>query len=101
MAAEAGRINFKALLQDAISDLDVFQQAERIDVKSYGFVIKEGSKDYVAAEIRLKLMEGHAVKEVTLSSWAKLQETETWVTLDDVKAKPETIAILLKLALQG
>lgn len=97
--AKAGDVDFKTLLQDAVTTIDALKHADRIDVKRYGFVIENGSKDYVAAEIKLAVMKGDVTKDVTLSSWSKQQALENWVTLDDIKTKPVAIEKLFLMAL--
>ena len=99
--AKAGNVNFKEMFSKAVPSIDILKNANRIEVKKYGFVIKDGSKDYVAAEIHLKVIdETNKAIDVVLSSRSSQQETESWVTLDDVKIKPEKVEMLFKMALK-
>jgi hypothetical protein len=98
--AKAGDVDFKTLLKDSVATMDTLKHADRIDVKRYGFVIKNGSKDYVAAEVRVTVIKGDVTNDVTLSSWSKQETLEDWVTLDDVKTKPEAIEKLFVMALK-
>jgi len=98
--AEMGDIDFKTIIDLALSQSDLLKNAERIEVKKYGFVIKNGSKDYVAAEIDLVITKDSEVQTVKLSSWEKQQELELWITLDDIKTKPEAIETLFSMALK-
>lgn len=98
--AKAGDIDFKTLLKDSVATMDTLKDADRIDVKRYGFVIKNGSKDYVAAEVRVTVIKGDVTSDVTLSSWSKQVALKDWVTLDDVKTQPEAIEKLFVMALK-
>lgn len=99
--AKAGNVDFKEMFSKAVLSIDILKNADRIEVKKYGFVIKDGSKDYVAAEVHLKVInEANKASDVILSSWPSQQETENWVTLDDVKSKSEKIEMLFKMALE-
>jgi hypothetical protein len=98
--AKAGDVDFKTLLKDSVATMDTLKDADRIDVKRYGFVIKNGSKDYVAAEIKLTVIKGDVTKDITLSSWSNQEALKDWVTLDDVKTKPEAIEKLFVMALK-
>jgi hypothetical protein len=97
--AESGGIDFKHIVELAVSQSASLQNAERIDVKKYGFVIKNGSKDYVAAEVDLIVTENGESKSMKVSSWPKQQELELWITLDELKTKPEAIETLFSMAL--
>ena len=98
--AKAGNVDFKTLLKDSVATIATLKDAERIEVKTYGFVIKNGSKDYVAAEIKLAVIKGDVASDVTLSSWSKQVALKDWVTLDDVKTQPEAIEKLFVMALK-
>jgi hypothetical protein len=98
--AKAGDVDFKTLLKDSVATMDTLKDADRIDVKRYGFVIKNGSKDYVAAEVRVTVTKGDITNDVTLSSWSNQEALKNWVTLDDVKTKPEAIEKLFVMALK-
>ena len=98
--AKAGDVDFKTLLKDSVATMDTLKDADRIDVKRYGFVIKNGSKDYVAAEIHVTVTKGDVTNDVTLSSWSKQEAVNDRVTLDDVKTKPEAIEKLFVMALK-
>jgi hypothetical protein len=98
--AESGGIDFKRIFDLTVSQSDLLKNAERIEVKKYGFVIKNGSKDYVAAEVDLVITEGGEVHTLRLSSCGSQQELELWVTLDDIKTKPEAIEKLFSMALK-
>jgi len=98
--AQQGGVDFKALLNSAIADVSALQQAERIEVKRYGFVIKDGSKDYVAAEIHLNVMQDGQSEDLVLSSWNRQQAEEYWVTMDDIKTKSGSIQSLFEMALK-
>lgn len=98
--AKAGDVDFKTLLKDSVATMDILKDADRIDVKRYGFVIKNGSKDYVAAEVRVTVIKGDVTNDVTLSSWSKQEAVKDWVTLDTVKTKPEAIEKLFVMALK-
>jgi hypothetical protein len=104
--AKVGGVDFKAMLKQAIPSIDSLKDAERIEVTKYGFVIKNGSKDYVAAEVHLTVIEkdddeSGASQNVILSSWVTQQEIERWVTLDDVKTKPELVEMLFNMAINS
>jgi hypothetical protein len=98
--ANAGDVDFKALLKDSVATMDTLKDADRIDIKRYGFVMKNGSKDYVAAEVRVTVIKGDITSDVTLSSWFNQEVLKDWVTLDDVKTKPEAIEKLFVMALK-
>jgi hypothetical protein len=98
--AKEGDVDFKALLQAAVSTIDTLKHADRIDVKRYGFVIKNSSKDYVAAEVCVTVVKGDVTNDVTLSSWSKQETLKDWVALDDVKTKPKAIEKLFLMALK-
>lgn len=98
--AATGGVDFKTLFQQAIEQNEQFKYADSIEVKQYGFVIKNGSKDYVAAKIHLLVTQDKKVQEQVLTSWPKQQELELWVTLDEIKTKPETIEKLFSMALK-
>lgn len=98
--AQQGGVKFKALLYSAVDDLSTLQQAERIEVKRYGFVIKDGSNDYVAAEIHLLVMQDGQTEDLVLSSWNRQKAEELWITLDDVKTNAESILALFEMALK-
>jgi hypothetical protein len=98
--AKAGDVDFKTLLKDSVATMDTLKDADRIDVKRYGFVMKNGSKDYVAAEVRVTVTKGDVTSDVTLSSWSNQEVLKDWVTLDDVKTKPEAIEKLFVMALK-
>jgi hypothetical protein len=98
--AKAGNVDFKTLLKDSVATIATLKDAERIEVKTYGFVIKNGSKDYVAAVIMLTVIKGDVTSDVTLSSWSNQQALEDWVTLDDVKTNPEAIEKLFLMAMK-
>jgi hypothetical protein len=97
--AKAGSVDFKSLFSEAVSNIDVLKDADRIDVKKYGFVIKDGSKDYVAAEVRIVMHNGDVSEELVLSSWKKQKMLDAWVTLEDIKKNPESIEKLFSYAL--
>lgn len=98
--AKAGDVDFKTLLKDSVATMDTLKDADHIDVKRYGFVMKNGSKDYVAAEVRVTVTKGDVTSDVTLSSWFNQEVLKDWVTLDDVKTKPEAIEKLFVMALK-
>jgi len=98
--AQQGGVDFKQLLNAAIDDLSILQQAERIEVKRYGFVIKDGSNDYVAAEIHLLVTHDGQTEDLVLSSWDRQQSEELLITLDDVKMKSDSILQLFEVALK-
>jgi hypothetical protein len=98
--AQQGGVEFKALLNSAIADVGGLQQADRIEVKRYGFVIKDGSNDYVAAEIHLLVMQDGQTEDLILSSWDRQQAEELWITLNDVKTKADSILALFEMALK-
>ena len=98
--AKAGDVDFKTLLKDSVATMDTLKDADSTDVKRYGFVMKNGSKDYVAAEVRVTVTKGDVTSDVTLSSWSNQEVLKDWVTLDDVKTKPEAIEKLFVMALK-
>jgi hypothetical protein len=98
--ADNGGIDFKSIFQQAVRQTDQFQQAESIEVKQYGFVIKNGSKDYVAAEIQILVTQDGEIEQRILSSWPKQQELERWVTLDELKTDSDVIKELFLMALK-
>ena len=65
--ADNSGVEFQALFQQAVEQTNLFKQAESIEVKQYGFVIKNGSKDYVAAEIRALVTMGGEVEQRILN----------------------------------
>lgn len=102
-SANAGDIDFKELLHEAVAS-GSFPDASKITVSRYGFVIKDGSKDYVAAEIALTvemLTNGSlTVEQRLLSSWTPEAGDHYLVTLDEIKSQPEKIRQLFELALK-
>ena len=97
--AKSDGVDFTVLFKNAVAEMDVLKHAEGIDVKRYGFIIKDGSKDYVAAEVHLKVTENEVTTDVVLSSWPKQQELELMMTLDELKANSSTIKMLFGMAL--
>lgn len=98
-SAIVGGVDFKALFQQAVKKNDQFRQDDNIEVKQYGFFIKNVSKDYVAAEVHILVTQNGHVELRVLTSWPNQQEQELWVTLDDVKTKPDAIEKLFSMAL--
>jgi hypothetical protein len=98
--ADNGGIDFKSIFEQSVRQTDQFKQAESIEVKQYGFVIKNGSKDYVAAEIQILVTQDGEVEQRILSSWSKQQELERWVTLDELKTDSDVIKELFLMALK-
>jgi len=98
--AESSGIDFKSIFKQTVKQSDQFKQAESIEVKQYGFVIKNGSKDYVAAEIHILVTQGGDVEQRKLSSWSEQQDLERWVTLDELKTDPDVIKELFLMALK-
>lgn len=97
--AEAGNVGFKIMFSKAVPNIDILKNADRIEVKKYGFIIKDGSKDYVAAEVRIVIHNGDVSEELVLSSWEKQKMLEDWVTLEDIKKTPESIGRLFSYTL--
>lgn len=99
--AVSGNVDFKVIFKNSISEIPSLKNASRIEVKKYGFVIKDGSNDYVAAEIHLKVIdEANKESDVILSSWACQQKNEEMITLDDLKHKAESTKVLFDFSLQ-
>lgn len=98
--AKEGSVDFKTLFSEAVPNIDILKDADRIDVKKYGFVIKDGSKDYVAAEVHLFIHRGEVYEEVVLSSWKEQHTLEKWITLDELKKNSNSIYMLFEMALE-
>jgi hypothetical protein len=92
--------NIEVLLKGVVITIDALKHADRIGVKRYGFVIKNGPKDYFVSEIHVIVIKGDVTNDVTLSSWSKQEAVKDWVILDDVKTKPEAIEKLFVMALK-
>jgi hypothetical protein len=98
--AKEGSVDFKIIFNKAVPNIDILKDTDRIDVKKYGFVIKDGSKDYVAAEVHLLIHRGEVYEELVLSSWEEQQALEKWITLEELKKNSNSIYVLFEMALE-
>jgi hypothetical protein len=97
--AKVGGVDFKAMLKQAIPSIDSLKDAGRIEVTKYGFVIKNGSKDYVASEVHIYVHQGKVSEKVIFSSWPKQKALEDCVALESIKNNPEAINKLFSYSL--
>lgn len=93
--AKSSGLDVNKLIQQLIINAEQFSQFDTFEVKEYGFVIKDGSSDYVAANIEINACFETVCQLKKLTSWHSSTPDEDKVTLDQLKSQTGIIKSLI------
>jgi len=95
--AADSNLDVKQIINYQIFNSEIYNQYDTVSVLEYGFEIKDGSKDFVAAKILLNACVKESCKDYQLSSWDKFEQSNL-VTLDMLKTDSNSIKYLFETA---